>query len=104
MIVALKDLSKTTLTQPRNDLIPINKMIALLSDVLIFIVVKAIIIDSIRSGRRTLLPLPLLKWEPVNSIVLEYFALFNFHQVLGKVNNRISRVHWKHHLFLGLIE
>lgn len=93
MIEALEDLAKAALAKPVDDLEAVADMLALLGDVLILVIVEAVVVHAVGRRRRALRRLPLVDVEPVNSIVVENFLLFDFHEVFWEIDEGSARVH-----------
>ena len=104
VIVALEDLAKAALAEPTRDLKPVGDVLALFSDVFVFVIIEAVVVDSIRSGGRPFLPLPSLEREPVNRVILDDLRLLYLHEVLREVYHGVPRIHWEHHLLILLIQ
>ena len=104
MVKALEYLSETTLAKLISDLKPIANMLAFFCDVLILVIIKSVVLDSVRSRWRPFLVFPFLNIEPVDDFVVEDLALLVVHEVLREVDNHCSWVYWELKVPLMIIQ
>ena len=74
-------LAEASLSEPVDNLKSIANVLAFLGNVLVLVVIESVVVHAIWCRWRPFGGLPIINIEPVNSIVVEDFLLFNFHQV-----------------------
>jgi hypothetical protein len=70
VIKASEHLSKAAFSEFAYDLKSVSDMAAFFGYILIFVIIEAIIIDSVRGGWRTILNFTFCKAEPVDDVIV----------------------------------
>lgn len=96
----LEHLAEAAFTEAIGDLEAVRNVLTFLSNVLVLVIVETVVVNAVWRGRWTLGSLPLLQREPVDGVVLDNLALLVLHEVLGKVYDGLSWVHWELELLL----
>lgn len=104
MVVAFENLTKTALSQPVGDFKPVSQMLSLIGDILVFVVIKSVVVHTIRSIWWTFLGFSICDVHPIDYFVLKDLSLLNFHQILGVVDDHSPWIHWELEFFLTINE
>ncbi len=91
MVEALKHLSKRAFSNPLDNLVSVGNLVMFITDILVLVIIKAIVLHSIRCLHA--LGLSLKQVKEVDLVVLEYLRLFVVKEELAQVEDHVTGVH-----------
>lgn len=94
MVVASEHLAKRTFAEMRRDFVPVGNVASYVGDVLVFVIIKAIVLDPIW-WLEQFLHLLHIGVDPVHYFEIKDFLLFEFKKEFGVVHDSSSGIHRK---------